>query len=285
MAEPGPTPQPLPRRPPCAGAGACGCHPSGSCRSSPRRSAATCSGRPRSTSARPSRSALPTAPTSPRAPSWSIAASRSAPCSRSSSTAASSTSTCMARLHKPAAGLAREGSQFWIVEPRVSVGQVTGLDTLLSGSYIQVAPGSGAETTQLRRPRQSAGAEPGPRRSRGLSGVRRRRVAGDRARRSATAASTSATIAAVDAAAGRLAGPARGRDRARACVSGADQLGVLAHQRRALRPAAAGSQDRHQLGREPDPRRRRVRDPGAVGRAGRRRTRCSSCSTSRRPAP
>jgi paraquat-inducible protein B len=49
-----------------------------------------------------------------------------------------------ARLDQPAAGLAREGSQFWIVEPRVSVGQVTGLDTLLSGSYIQVAPGDGA---------------------------------------------------------------------------------------------------------------------------------------------
>lgn len=54
-----------------------------------------------------------------------------------------------AQLHKPAAGLAREGSQFWIVEPRVSVGQVTGLDTLLSGSYIQVAPGDGAEATRF----------------------------------------------------------------------------------------------------------------------------------------
>src|ERR671918_1492244 len=54
-----------------------------------------------------------------------------------------------AQLHKPAAGLAREGSQFWIVEPRVSVGQVSGLDTLLSGSYIQVAPGDGAETTRF----------------------------------------------------------------------------------------------------------------------------------------
>ena len=53
------------------------------------------------------------------------------------------------RLDKPAAGLAREGSQFWIVEPRVSVGQVTGLGTLLSGSYIQVAPGDGAPATQF----------------------------------------------------------------------------------------------------------------------------------------
>jgi paraquat-inducible protein B len=55
----------------------------------------------------------------------------------------------VARLHEPAAGLAREGSQFWIVVPRVSVGQVSGLDTLLSGSYIQVAPGSGAATTSF----------------------------------------------------------------------------------------------------------------------------------------
>ena len=118
------------------------------------------------------------------------------------------------QLHKPAAGLAREGSQFWIVEPRISVGQVTGLDTLLSGSYIEVAPGSGAATTQFRRPRQSAGAE--PRREADmvvfleaedaasletgspilLPGHRRRQ--GRRPR----------------SAAGRLAGPARGRDRA-----------------------------------------------------------------------
>ncbi|MEM7024970.1 MAG: MlaD family protein [Pseudomonadota bacterium] len=50
-----------------------------------------------------------------------------------------------AELHKSAAALAREGSQFWIVRPRVSVGEISGLDTLLSGSYIQVAPGAGAD--------------------------------------------------------------------------------------------------------------------------------------------
>jgi paraquat-inducible protein B len=54
-----------------------------------------------------------------------------------------------ARLDRPASGLAREGSQFWIVEPRVSVDEITGLSTLLSGSYIQVAPGSGAEATHF----------------------------------------------------------------------------------------------------------------------------------------
>ena len=53
------------------------------------------------------------------------------------------------RLDKPASGLAREGSDFWIVEPRVSVDEITGLSTLLSGSYIQVAPGGGTEATRF----------------------------------------------------------------------------------------------------------------------------------------
>jgi paraquat-inducible protein B len=48
-----------------------------------------------------------------------------------------------AQLNKSATGLAREGSQFWVVEPRVSLEKISGLSTLLSGSYIQVAPGSG----------------------------------------------------------------------------------------------------------------------------------------------
>ena len=55
----------------------------------------------------------------------------------------------VAELRKAAAGLAREGSQFWIVEPRISVDQVTGLETLLSGSYIQVAPGDGPQATSF----------------------------------------------------------------------------------------------------------------------------------------
>lgn len=55
----------------------------------------------------------------------------------------------VAQLDKSAAGLARAESQFWVVEPRISVGEITGLDTLLSGSYIEVAPGSGDETTKF----------------------------------------------------------------------------------------------------------------------------------------
>jgi paraquat-inducible protein B len=45
------------------------------------------------------------------------------------------------RLVKSAEGIARDGSQFWIVRPRVGFGQITGLSTVLSGPEIQVIPG------------------------------------------------------------------------------------------------------------------------------------------------
>src|SRR5215203_5103852 len=38
----------------------------------------------------------------------------------------------------------RERTSFWIVKPRIGVGGVSGLGTLLSGAYIGVAPGEGA---------------------------------------------------------------------------------------------------------------------------------------------
>jgi paraquat-inducible protein B len=41
-----------------------------------------------------------------------------------------------ADLSKDAAGLARADTEFWIVRPRIGVGSVSGLDTLLSGVYI-----------------------------------------------------------------------------------------------------------------------------------------------------
>ena len=46
------------------------------------------------------------------------------------------------RLTKFGEGIAREGSEFWIVRPRVGFGQVTGLSTVLSGPEINVTPGS-----------------------------------------------------------------------------------------------------------------------------------------------
>jgi len=45
------------------------------------------------------------------------------------------------RLTKSGEGMAREGSQFWIVRPRVGFGQITGLTTVLSGPEINVIPG------------------------------------------------------------------------------------------------------------------------------------------------
>ena len=45
------------------------------------------------------------------------------------------------RLAKSAANIARDGSQFWILRPRVGFGQISGLTTVLSGPEIHVRPG------------------------------------------------------------------------------------------------------------------------------------------------
>lgn len=44
-------------------------------------------------------------------------------------------------LTEAAAGLAREGSRFWIERPNISIGQVQGLDTLVGGRFVGVVPG------------------------------------------------------------------------------------------------------------------------------------------------
>lgn len=50
--------------------------------------------------------------------------------------------TVHVELTREAAPLAREGTRFWIERPEFRVGQVRGLDTLLGGRYIGLAPGS-----------------------------------------------------------------------------------------------------------------------------------------------
>lgn len=52
-------------------------------------------------------------------------------------------------LKKEAAQLAREGAKFWIVRPQVSLLGVHGLDTLVSGPYVQAAPGTGAPASSF----------------------------------------------------------------------------------------------------------------------------------------
>ena len=49
-------------------------------------------------------------------------------------------------LNESAANLARADTRFWVVRPRVGIGGVTGIDTLLSGAYIGVDKGSSART-------------------------------------------------------------------------------------------------------------------------------------------
>lgn len=49
------------------------------------------------------------------------------------------------KLRRQALPLLREDTRFWVVTARVGVGNISGLDTLLSGAYIQLAPGEGKE--------------------------------------------------------------------------------------------------------------------------------------------
>ena len=48
-----------------------------------------------------------------------------------------------AKLDRQALALLREDTHFWVVTARVGLGNISGLDTLLSGAYIQLAPGKG----------------------------------------------------------------------------------------------------------------------------------------------
>jgi paraquat-inducible protein B len=53
------------------------------------------------------------------------------------------------RMQRSAAGIAREGAVFWIVRPQVGFGNVTGLNTVLTGPEIHALPGK-ADAARLR---------------------------------------------------------------------------------------------------------------------------------------
>jgi paraquat-inducible protein B len=55
------------------------------------------------------------------------------------------TVTVRARLDPGTRTLLREDTQFWVVRPRFGRSGLSGLGTVLSGAYIEVAPGAGAE--------------------------------------------------------------------------------------------------------------------------------------------
>jgi paraquat-inducible protein B len=52
--------------------------------------------------------------------------------------------TVKAKLERFAVPLLRDDTQFWVVRPRVGPGGISGLGTLLSGSYIRLAAGTGS---------------------------------------------------------------------------------------------------------------------------------------------
>src|SRR5690606_28181371 len=54
-----------------------------------------------------------------------------------------------ATLFPGAEGIARAGSEFWIVRPQIGLTQVTGIETALGPKYIAVRPASGGEKEQL----------------------------------------------------------------------------------------------------------------------------------------
>jgi len=51
-----------------------------------------------------------------------------------------------AKLDRSARNVAREGAAFWIVRPELRLGEVSGLQTIVSGSYVAVQPGTGDPT-------------------------------------------------------------------------------------------------------------------------------------------
>jgi paraquat-inducible protein B len=49
------------------------------------------------------------------------------------------------KMERQALPMLREDTRFWVVTARVGLGNISGLDTLLSGAYIQLAPGEGVK--------------------------------------------------------------------------------------------------------------------------------------------
>lgn len=69
-----------------------------------------------------------------------------------------------ASLDKTLAPYITEGTRFWVVRPRLGTGGVSGLDTLVSGAFIEIDPGDGAPArsfTGLESPPVRRSDEPG----------------------------------------------------------------------------------------------------------------------------
>lgn len=69
------------------------------------------------------------------------------------------------KLNRQAYPLLRDDTRFWVVTARIGLDNISGLDTLLSGAYIQLAPGKGLEGQRryigLEQPPQTPSGAPG----------------------------------------------------------------------------------------------------------------------------
>ena len=54
-----------------------------------------------------------------------------------------------AQLDYSAADFARQGTEFWMVQPELKVGSIKGLRTIVSGNYITLEPGNGPRQIHL----------------------------------------------------------------------------------------------------------------------------------------
>ena len=98
------------------------------------------------------------------------------------------------RMNREAEPLLTDKAQFWVVKPRFFAGAISGLETLLSGSYIELLPSAagGKREAGLRRPGGSAGAAIRRSRPHIPAASRRGSAASALARRSSTGTSRSA---------------------------------------------------------------------------------------------
>jgi paraquat-inducible protein B len=71
------------------------------------------------------------------------------------------------RLDPEASNLLKDGTRFWVVRPRVSTTDISGLGTLITGAYIELDPGAGnqrvTEFTGLETPPSTSSSVPGRR--------------------------------------------------------------------------------------------------------------------------
>ncbi len=57
--------------------------------------------------------------------------------------------TIHVRMNRFAEGHLNAGTRFWVVRPRLSAGGISGLDTLISGAYVEMEPGTGVSTHEF----------------------------------------------------------------------------------------------------------------------------------------